>query len=165
MDDRPESTSSDRADRVRETLAAFGAPLLGWRPVASEPLESALVQALVLSHRDATLLRVLPVVVARNRRSRQFARLRELARTHGAVAELGMLLDLTGSLLGDASLTTEAKNLEQGRPAILREYFASPGPFGRAVAERHTPAAARRWGFVLNMSEDVFASLLRKAGA
>jgi hypothetical protein len=53
---------------VRTSLAAIGAPLGSPRKKAPPPdLEEALANALVLSHRDPTVARVLPLVIWRQR--------------------------------------------------------------------------------------------------
>src|SRR3972149_406359 len=57
------------AEKVRSWLSAAGAPLLASRPAAGPlpPLEQLLAEGLALSHRDAGLARVLPLVLWLNR--------------------------------------------------------------------------------------------------
>jgi hypothetical protein len=146
---------------VAESLVAYGAPLAAYAPVASAPLEEALLEGLRLSHQDATLLRVLPVVVSRHSRTLDYSRLRARAREAGLEAELGMLLELTARLTGVDALRSEAEALTrpEGEP---RYYFGETGRFARKLADERTPPFARRWGFLLNMSEESFRGVLAK---
>jgi hypothetical protein len=152
--------------KTAECLVAYGAPLAAYRGVASKPPEEALMDGLALSHEDATVLRVLPVVIARNHTRLDFERLRMLARQGDREAELGMLLELTAEVAGLAHLAHEARKLKKPeRPPCLYLRTSRPGRFGLQLAEERTPAIVRSWGFLMNMSLDCFRELLSKARA
>lgn len=152
-------------ERVYESLVAYGAPLAAWEGHRRLSLEEAVAQGLLLSHQDSTLLRTLPVVLARNATRLDFVQLKMRAEQLGCEAELGMLLELTSQLTGDARLADTARTLEHARHAEPRFYFEPRGPFERKYTPQRTPALMRRWGFFLDMSADVFGALLAKHGA
>lgn len=148
---------------IRETLAAFGAPLMGVERKADCSLETALVKGLREAKNDGTLLRVLPVVIARNRRRLDWVELAESARAEGLKAELGLLLDLTGRLLNDEELRQRGQGFRDRRRTSMR-YFPEPrNRYERQLAETASPSVAKDWGFHMNMSEDSFRSLLAKS--
>jgi hypothetical protein len=150
--------------KVAECLVAHGAPLAAYEGALTGPLEEALVDGLALSHEDSTILRALPVVIARNHTRIDYPRLRTLACERGREAELGMLLELTAEVAGLEALVHEALKLRRPeRPPCL--YFHERGRFGQRLAEQRTPSVARRWGFLMNMTVDCFRDLLLKARA
>ncbi|MFP5503625.1 MAG: hypothetical protein ACLGIN_14135 [Candidatus Sericytochromatia bacterium] len=154
----PEPLSS-----IRETLAAFGAPLMGVERKAHCPLETALVKGLRAAKSDGTLLRVLPVVLVRNRHRLDWVDLAERARAEGLKAELGLLLDLTGRLLNDEELRKRGQGLRDRRRTSMR-YFPEPrNRYERQLAEASSPPVAKDWGFHMNMSENSFRSLLAES--
>ncbi|MGC4001044.1 MAG: hypothetical protein QM767_27705 [Anaeromyxobacter sp.] len=161
--DADAATVEQRA--VRESLTAFGAPLLGDEPRRHYPLAETLVRALKLARTDATVLRVLPVVLAKHAGDLDWTDLRERARRLNLKAELGMLLDLTSDVAGLPALRREAAQLADGRRKRERFFLPVHGPADRKLARLRTPASAARWKFYLNMPEDAFRETLRKHGA
>jgi hypothetical protein len=165
----PSSASPPVADSetVRGWLAAAGAPLLvsrrskGRRP----PLEEILAEGLVLSHEDATVARVLPLVLWRHRDRLDPGRLVRAATVRNERQALGFLLELTGFLAEDPRLASLAKPLRDRRRTRPRPFFArGQGRMALALARRKTPALARRWGYLMNMDLDSFASAFRTHG-
>ena len=150
-----------RTPNPRPTLAAFGAPLLD-EPRREMPLEEAVVRALVAGRRDPTLLRVLPVVLLKNAGDLDLGGLRRAARARRVEAELGMFLDLAGTLGRRRALSTAARLLSPrvGAP----RYYPKPlgGKYGRMLADERTPAVVRRWGFRMNATEEDLRGFVRK---
>ena len=116
-----------------ETLVAMGAPLAGFRPQASLTPEVALVQGLLFARTNATLLRALPVVLARCWRTLDWLRVEQEARARGALDTLGMLAELTGLLAEAPELTERARPWWQ--PAReARFFFPTRNSFDRELA-------------------------------
>ena len=92
-----------------ETLVAMGAPLAGFRPQLNGSPESAVARGLTFARTNATLLRVLPIVLARWWKTLDWARLEQEARELGALETLGMLTELTGSLANAPELAERAR--------------------------------------------------------
>jgi DNA-binding Lrp family transcriptional regulator len=157
----PDPLAAEEHALVRESLAAYGAPLLGITPVPRMSPEDAIVAGLLMSRQDPALLRTLPLVVAGNAQRLDWARLHEEARRRKQKAELGMLLDLTARLTGRPELSERARSLRDRRRG-LRSFFPLRGRYHKRVTEMNTPAVARRWGFLLNMPEDSFRTLFEK---
>lgn len=150
---------------VRESLAAYGAPLLGNEPRRHYTLSDTVLRGLKLARTDATVLRVLPLVVFKHVHDFDWTDLRERARRMNLKAELGMLLDLTSDVASLPALRTEARQLSDGRRKRERFFLHVHGQFGRKLAQMRTPASAARWQFSVNMPEDVFRETLRKHAA
>lgn len=148
---------------VRESLVAWGAPLPE-RPRPSLDLADAVVRGLALARRDATVLRVLPVVVARHAETFDWAALEEGARRAKLRAELGMLLDLTADLANLPSLRERALGLRDGRRTRTRFFPEVGSAYEAELARRRTPKAAARWHFAMNMTEEAFRSTLERHG-
>jgi hypothetical protein len=151
---------------VRAWLTAAGAPL-GSPPskVASPPLEEVLAEALELAHRDATVARVLPLVLWRQRERLDLDRLVRQASRRDERSALGYFLELAGQLGGDVRLVRAARRLRDKRRTKARPFFAGPqGPYAAALARRNTPKEARQWGFTMNMGLDSFKALFEKFG-
>jgi hypothetical protein len=154
-------------ERVRGWLATAGAPLLvsqrpnGRRP----PLEEVLAEALVLSHEDATVARVLPLFLSRHGDRLDHGRLVRAATLRNERQALGFFLELTGLLAHHPRLASLAKPLRDRRRTRLRPFFArAQGRMALALARGKTPPLARRWGYLMNMDLDSFASAFRKHG-
>lgn len=160
LDTTPEHAATDT--EVREALLAYGAPVLADHAQAHWTLEETLILALKTSRRYATILRVLPVVLAKNRDRLDRRTLLALAHSHQVKAELGLLLDLTGKLLHDETLKELAQSLYDKRRKRWREYPEAKNRFESELAARnHSPVAAR-WRIRTTMTEDSFKSLLNK---
>jgi hypothetical protein len=149
---------------VRAALATVGAPLGSPRTKAPPPdLEEALANALVLSHRDPTVARVLPLVLWRQRDRLDLHRLVAQASRRDERSALGYFLELAGQLGDVPVLVQAARGLRDRRRTKTRQFFAGPfGPHATALARRNTPKEALRWGFVMNMPLDSFRTLFEK---
>ena len=148
-------------ESTAETLVAMGAPLAGFRPQLHGSLESALARSLEFSRTNATLLRVLPIVLARWWRRLDWARLEQEARELGALETLGMLTELTASLANAPELAERAR--VWWRPVSEATFFFAPrNVFDEELARARTPLLARRWGYLMNMGDDSFRSLFER---
>jgi DNA-binding Lrp family transcriptional regulator len=147
---------------VKETLTAYGAPLLAYKAGRHMPLEVALVRALRLAKRDGTLLKVLPVVVAKNAQTLNWAALKENAKREKLKAELGMLVEMTADYAQKPELKEKVRDLEDGRRSVA-SFFSEPrNKYERELAESATPAAARKWHLLMNLGEDTLRSTMLK---
>lgn len=170
MLDRPTATASshrDHDDRVRTWLAQAGAPLFAQPSAQPGPaVEVVLAEALAVSHRDATVARVLPLALWRQRGRLDHGRLVEEATRRDERQTLGFFLELTGRLAGDSGLVAAARDLRDRRRKRPRLFFGKPhGPMALAAARRKTPRLARKWGYLMNMGLDAFASAFEKHSA
>lgn len=150
---------------VRSWLAEAGAPLLA--EPAEEPspaLEVVLAESLVLAHRDATVARVMPLLLWRRRDDVDVDRLTAEATRRDERQALGFFLDLAGQLGRSPALKAAGRRLRDGRRRRVEAFFRGGhgGQLALAAARRTTPAVARRWGFLMNVGLDSFASLFEK---
>jgi hypothetical protein len=158
-----ETPSAGALERsVRRSLAAYGAPLLGEEPRPAFSLSETLLRGLRAARSDATVLRVLPVVLAKHAKNLDWADLMERARRMNLRAELGMLLDLTAKVASLPDLRAHAAELSDARRKRPRYFPHVEGAFEKQLAARRTPEAATRWHFVMNMTEDSFREMVRK---
>jgi hypothetical protein len=145
-------------------LAALGAPLAG--PAERNrrlPAEEVLADGLVLAHHSPTVARVLPVAFWRQRDKLDYERLERAATQRDERQALGFYLELTGQLGGDRRLVRRARGLRDRRRTALRPFFsAGRRSFARAAAQEKSPALARRWGFLMNMELESFATAFHK---
>jgi len=150
--------------RLRGELAALGAPLGGPTPRSRHrSAEEVLAEGLVLAHRSPTVARVLPLAFWRRRDNLDYERLEQAASLRDERQALGFYLELTGHLGGDRRLVAHARPLRDRRRTALRPFFSGGrGPFARAAAREKSPALARRWGFLMNMELESFATAFRK---
>ncbi len=159
------AASPAHAEKVRGWLAAAGAPLLvsGFPSGRMPRLEEVLAEGLALSHHDATVARVLPLVFWRQKDRLDHARLVREAARRNELPCLGFFLELTGWLGGDPRLTALSRRLRDRRRSRARLFFAGPhGRMALTAARRKTPQLARRWGYLMNMGLDSFASAFAK---
>ena len=77
-------------------------------------------------------------------------------------AELGMLLDLTGTVAGLPELRAHAEELADARRKRVRFLPEVSGSYERRLAEHRSPPSAKRWHFAMNMTEESFRDLVRK---
>jgi hypothetical protein len=153
-------------DELRRRLRTLGAPLLVDAAPArgAPPPELVIAEGARLARRDATLARALPVVIWRQREHLDWDRLRHEGRRVGEKHALGFFVELTGELGGDARLADEAAPLRDRRVRQLHDFFVGQkSAYERRLAELHTPAAARRWGFRMNQELESFVSTFQKA--
>lgn len=163
---RPAPPPAD-GDRVRGWLAAVGAPLLVSRRLKGPrpPREELLAEGLSLSHHDAAVARVMPVVLWKNRHLLDYGRLVRAARERDEGQALGFLLELTGLLGRESRLASLSRRLRDHRRARLRPYFArAQGRMAKALARKRTPPLARRWGYLMNMDLESFATAFGRFG-
>jgi hypothetical protein len=129
------------------------------------PVEEVLAEALTLAHRDATVARVLALVLWRQRNHLNLDRLVEVATRRDERQALGYFLELAGRLGADDHLLQAAQRLRDKRRKRARMFFKGPyGPRSLALTRRNTPREARRWGFLMNMGLDSFRSTFEKFG-
>jgi hypothetical protein len=152
--------------RTRAALKFYGAHLLHSEdpPRKSPPLEEVLAAGLSCAHSDASLAGNLPIVLHRNP-SVNLDELCRLARLRGESQTLGFFLDLTDELTDQQRFSAKAKTLRDRRVRRMRNFFSPDGsvsPFERELVEMNSPAVARRWHFLMNMSLDSFRSYFRK---
>ena len=160
--DRPAGEVRDA--EVRSWLAEAGAPLGAPPPTTPAPsLEEVLAEAVVLSHRDSTVARVLPAVLWKRRQDVDLDRLALEATRRDERQALGYLLELAGRLGGDTRLVETAQGLNDGRRRKARLYFAGAhGRYQLAATRRNTPPEALRWGYLMNVGLDSFKSTFDK---
>lgn len=155
--DAPRDEAADQ--RVRESLAAHGAPL----PVeTAEPHFTAVetfVRAVELARRDGTVLRVLPAFIAAQRSQLDWREVSELARRRKLKSEVGFVVELTGKLQ-HWNLPPEIEALQDGRRTTRRYFPEVKSHYERPLAEQRSPAVAARWGLYVNMSEETFRATL-----
>jgi hypothetical protein len=158
------SKGVDRDERVRGWLATLGAPLGSAETKRRLPsVEQVVAEALSLSHRDATVARVLPLVLWRQRDQLDFDRLFQEATRRDERQALGYFLELAGRLGGESRLVERARALHDRRRKKARMFFVGPhGPRALAATRRNTPKEALRWGYLMNMGVDSFRSTFEK---
>ena len=126
-------------------------------------LEQVVAAALALSHRDAAVARVLPLVLWRHRNRLDHEELVRRASLQNEGQALGFFLELAGALGRDAPLKTRARALRDRRRTRARPFFTRVlGRRELALVRARTPALARRWGYLLNMDLDSFVSAFDK---
>lgn len=151
-------------EQVRSWLASLGAPLGSAETKGPVPSPEQVVgEALSLSHRDATVARVLPLVLWRQRDQLDFDRLLHEATRRDERQALGYFLELAGRLGDQPRLVEAAAALRDKRRKRVRMFFAGPhGPRALAATRRNTPKEALRWGYLMNMGMDSFRSTFDK---
>jgi hypothetical protein len=154
----------DSENEVRGWLSRLGAPFYG---APSEtplpPVEDVLTDALVLAHNDATVARVLPFVLWRQRHSMNVERFVEQATKRNERQALGCFLELAGRLGKDPSLVKAAALLVDRRRRRPRMFFSGrQGRHAVAAARARKFPLARRWGYLMNADEDSFRALFDK---
>lgn len=160
---RPTTGAQPGPLEVRSVLAQFGAPLNASQAESTVSLEEALVAALEHAHHDSTLFKVLPVVLLRNMRRLDFDMVTQSASQRDRLVEWGMLLDLTGEIAGEESLSRRARALlETVRPVDRGCFFGGRTQGERFLAEKRTPPAVRRWGYRMNLTETSLRAFAEK---
>ncbi len=162
---RPLSPLVADTEKVRTWLSAAGAPLVVSRPARGPrpSIESVLAEGVALSHQDAAVARVLPLVLWRYRNTLDHAELVRQASLRNESQALGFFLELTGTLGNERRLKDRARRLRDGRRTRTRPFFSRPmGRRELALARLRTPTLARRWGYWMNMDLESFASTFAK---
>jgi hypothetical protein len=134
--------------------------------VAPPPdLEAQVVRAIEASHGDSALARMLPVFLWRMRQRLDLREVVRRARSQGEGAALGFFLETAGKLgrsrVFDEALVRLRSSVRAARPTYFFDGTAGR-PFEHAVAELRTPPVARRWGLLMNMPWESFASHFEK---
>lgn len=143
-------------DDVASNLMRYGAPLLGNRPGGSLGLEETLAWGVRLARRDPAIARVWPVAFAKNRRDVNVERLVSLAVALGEKRACGLLLWVTGTLMGDEALVARAERLRDERPPEPEYFFLGGGEGLHEVARRKTEEFAKRWSFWMGAPFEMF---------
>jgi DNA-binding transcriptional ArsR family regulator len=156
------------ADTVRGWLRDLGAPL-GAPPSSKRApsVETAVADGLALSHQNSTVARVLALVLWRQREKLDLDQLVREATRRDERETLGFYLELTSRLGRYPRFAKASRALRDRRRTRVRLFFAKPhSAYDLTLARKNTPAAARRWGYLMNMGVDSFASAFTKhAGA
>ena len=149
---------------VRGRVRSLGAPLaVSPQAVHPDEREAALVDAVRLARRDATLARALPVALAEQWQTLDRDRLKTAAVRSREKHALGFFLSLTAELLGNTSLREWAAGFRDYRVKSLRPFFTLPSArAARDLAERRTPPVAREWGYLMDLDLESFKSLFDK---
>jgi len=151
------------ADRqAEESLTYYGAPLSGRTPQKHFSLEETLVRGLRAAKRNATLLKVLPVVLAKNADTVVWSDLKERARREHLKGELGMLVELTADVAKKPWLKERVAALQDHRRKVTTLFSENRSKHERKLAEMATPTAVRRWHFLMNLSEETFRATVQK---
>lgn len=151
-------------ERLRAWLKALGAPLTIAESSEGMPKKEAVIaQGLKACHADSTLTRAFPLLLWRQRACVDFAELVNEATRIGEKQTLGFLLDVTGKISGDRTLTAKSIELRDARIKRVRDFFPhASGRRARELADLNSPACARKWKFRINMSLETFAQLFAK---
>ena len=152
-------------DETKATLARFGAPLNFEREAKLElELEDTLALGVYFSQQEASLLRVLPLVVERNMERLDFDKLWHFALKYHVKRQVGFLLDLTGTLTKKRSYKDRAKEYWDNRYGRPTSYFKmkTKSPSQLKLEELNTPPLAKKWFFTMNMGMDSFKSFYEK---
>lgn len=158
------SPQDKTANVVRGRAVTLGAPLVvAAKPVDDEQREEALVDAVKLAHRDATLARALPIAIAAQWTQLDRVRLKAVATRSKEKHALGFFLALTSVLADDESLERSSAGFRDYRRRGLRPFFASPTTrTSHALFERRTPAIAREWGYLMDITLADFRATFAK---
>jgi DNA-binding transcriptional ArsR family regulator len=159
----PEPGADEKSDaEVRGWLVDLGALLDAHRHTAPSP-ERALAAAARLSHRDPSVARILPALIWKHRDRLDLARLVTEARRQGEKQALGFFIEMAAELGGDPSLFRWAEPFRDRRLHTTKDFFVRSGsPYARQLADLHTPPAARRWHYRLNIGQDSFEAAFRR---
>lgn len=161
---RQRTRGSADEQRIKETLASMGAPLVGVTPQRHQPLELALVRALELARHDGTVFRVLPLVLLRSEEELDWQKLFAAARERDMIRELGLLATLAAKLADRPTLAAKVVFLKGSTETPVRYYPEVRSSFERRLAEDRSPDVARDWGFHVNVSEESLRSTIMKHG-
>ena len=144
-------------------------PLVGEFPELhsekAQSLEELLAKSVVLSKKNSTLLRTLPLLVKRLGPKLNVHQLTYWSKRFHVDRELGFVLDLTAELSNDKKFSALARQLRDKRWS-KRTFFLDKEDglkgFQARLVEENTPALAKKWFLNLNMGLDSFASLYSK---
>ena len=142
-------------DKRYRSLTELGAPLVEENPEEKgKVLEDLLCQKVAQSKNDATLLRVLPLVLLKTVNQLNLELLLAYSRKHKVTREMGFLLDLTSYLSDSNQFKKWSKRFKDRRRQKGVFYFhrdRDAGPYKQALLDDRTPKLARKWHLKLNM--------------
>lgn len=157
-----EALRDDAEDqRVRESLASYGAPLAVEKAEPHFTLVETFIRAVELARRDGTVLRVLPSFVSAQRSRLDWREVTGEARRRKLKSEVGFVVELTAKLQ-HWPVPVEVLALKDGRRTTRRYFPEVRSSYERPLAEKRSPDVAATWGLWVNMSEDTFRSTLEK---
>ena len=167
--DAPTTTTNNKREvakdeRVRRALKALGAPLavMGPRP-PNMVLEEVVLDALELARRDATVARVLPVLLWKHKDELRWKALFKGVKGAESKHVLGFFLALTTLLSKEQLFASLASLLKDKRLRQPRYFFRGvESPRAKQLAKLKTPDIAHEWGFLMNMELDSFRSTFDK---
>jgi hypothetical protein len=161
----PHPPAERSRDQLKGWLALYGAALYGPEvdPSEAPPPETVLAEAMSLARESASVTRALPPAFWKTRKRLDYARLLREGTRLGRARELGFFLDLTTKLSGDPRFAAAARKLRVRQLQRPAQFFRPTTRRERKLAEMHTPAVARKWGFRMNMGMDSFESMFEKA--
>lgn len=134
-------------------------------PLPRRP-ETWVVRAVEASRRDSALARMVPVLLWRLRQRLDGGALVRAAVRRRQVAAVGFFLELSADLGRTRAFDAALRDLRAARLSHRTAYFfagTARRAFERAAAEAATPDAARRWGLLMNMPRESFASHFARA--
>ncbi len=149
---------------VRRALKALGAPLtVAGKGPPDMVLEEVVLDALELSRRDATVARVLPVLLWKHKDELRWKVLFKGVKGAESKHVLGFFLALT-TLLSKEQLFASLASLLKDKRLRQSRYFFRGVESARAkqLAKLKTPDIAHDWGFLMNMELDSFRSTFDK---
>lgn len=154
------------ANEVKASLQEYGAPLVLEDATHSNklPAEEVFARGTLLSKQDASVARVLPVVLAKNWQTLDKDLLLLFARRFKVKREVGFFLELTSKLSENRKMKREAERYRDSRVKQPSDFFSADrtSQASRELAERNTPSLARQWHFRMNMSLETFESTFRR---
>ena len=125
--------------------------------------EESLARGVLLSKKDAVLLRTLPIVMWKNRNDLDFDLLLMYARKLKVKKETGFLLNLTGKLTGNAKLKMKSVDFFDNRNTKFESYFLGKrSKSQKKLEELNTPLLAKKWKLNINMDLENFDNFLNK---
>jgi DNA-binding transcriptional ArsR family regulator len=154
---------------AREGIIDMDIPIVGpsknLRGLKAKSKEEFLARATALAKKNATLLRVLPVLTYRLGHELKATHLLYWARHMRVERELGFVLELTAILTKQKKFLQLAGSLKDGRWKRPIFFFRPSQPFQKFEArltEINTPNLARRWFLKMNIEMDSFTSTFSK---
>lgn len=164
MSMKPQNSQSADMSKLKGELAGRGLPVNAAKssPSDDRPLETLLASACALAHRDASVARSLPVLLARCRNELDLRNLERACRAVGQKHTMGFFLELTAQLSGDKALSDAASCFRDKRRNRDRQFFDDASAFSRRMAKRRSPDLAKKWHLLMNLSYESFASTFEK---
>lgn len=127
--------------------------------------EELLIKAVKFSKKNATLLRVLPLLVKRMGENLDIHQLEYWSKRYDTHRELGFLLDLTTELTKNKKFSKLARSFKDKRWSKSDYYFEGDRElkgFQAMLVDKNTPDLAKKWYLKLNMGLDSFESFYNK---